>query len=118
LARYGDDLLLLETRRDDAGAETVLAVIDAAPAAAANEAEHLSRVHSDMGKPGADGPRFEVLDRSGYAMLRRLVETGIVRFAAAEVRRLHDRSGPVDLAQPTLTDGGAAAQAPASALLA
>lgn len=118
LARYGDGLLLLETRRDEAGAETVLAVIDAAPASAAHEAEHLSQVHGAMGEQGAGAPRFEVLDRSGYAMLQRLIETGIVRFAAGEVCQLHERSGPIDKAQPNLTDGCAAAQAPASALLA
>ena len=89
LARYGESLLLLETRRDAAGTETVLAVIDGPPDSAANEAAHLSRIHSDIGEKDAGGPRFEVLDRSGYGMLKRLVETGIVSFSAGEVRRLH-----------------------------
>ena len=118
LARYGEDLLLLETRRDEAGTETVLAVVDRAPDSAANEAAHLSRVHGGMGGHGSAAPRFEVLDRSGYAMLQRLVETGIVRFAAGEVRRLHERAAPTNGAQQPLTDGGAAAQPPVSALLA
>ena len=100
LARYGDDLVLLETRRDQAGTETVIAVVDVAPAAAANEALHLSRVHAGMG----EHPKFEVLDRSGYAMLQRLVEAGIVRFADDEVRQLH--ASPV---HPTpSTNGGTA----------
>lgn len=102
LARYGEDLVLLETRRDEAGTETVIAVLDAAPAAAANEAEHLSRVHAGMG----EHPKFEVLDRSGYAMLQRLVEAGIMRFAADEVRELHARSGPI----PPSTNGGTASE--------
>ncbi len=116
LARYGDDLLLLETRRDAAGTETVLAVIDGAPDSAANEAAHLSRVHGGMGGHGSAAPRFEVLDRSGYAMLQRLVETGIVNFAAAEVRRLHERASLTNGAEPPLAHSGAAPQAPASSL--
>jgi hypothetical protein len=115
LARYGEDLLLLETRRDAAGAETVLAVIDGAPDSAANEAAHLSQIHGGIGEKGAAGPRFEVLDRSGYTVLQRLIETGIVSFAAAEVRRLHERASPTNGAEPPLTHCGAPAQAPASA---
>jgi hypothetical protein len=118
LARYGEDLLLLETRRDAAGTETVLAVVDGAPDSAANEAAHLSRVHGGTGGHRSAAPRFEVLDRSGYAMLQRLVETGIVRFAAGEVRRLHERAGPTNGAQQPLTDCAAAAQPPVTALLA
>jgi hypothetical protein len=119
LARYGEDLVLLETRRDAAGTETVLAVIDGAPDSAANEAAHLSRVHGAMGANGSDGPRFEVLDRSGYTMLQRLIETGIVNFAAAEVRRLHERASLTNGAEPPLAHSGAAPhapQAPASSL--
>ena len=113
LDRYGDRLLLLlETRRDDAGAETVLAVIDAAPTAVAQEAGHLSQLHGGAGDPRADGgPRFEVLDRSGFAMLERLIETGIVQFAAGEVRRLHERPALADGARPPLADGAMSVQA-------
>lgn len=110
LARYGKHLLLLETRRDQAGVETVIAVIDAAPAAAASEAEHLSRVHAGTGERDAHPPKFEVLDRSGYTMLQRLVEAGIVRFAADEVRRLHARSAPVGPAPSTNGSGVAELQ--------
>jgi superfamily II DNA or RNA helicase len=118
LMRYGDGLLLLETRQDGAGTETVLAVIDAAPAAAAHEAEHLSRVHGSVGEQGTGAPRFEVLDRSSYTMLQRMVGAGIVSFATGEVRRLHERAEPTNGAQPPLTDCGTAAQTPASELLA
>jgi superfamily II DNA or RNA helicase len=114
--RYGDGLLLLESRRDQAGTETVLAVIDAAPATAAHEALHLSQVHGGTGEQGTSSPRFEVLDRSGYAMLQRLVAAGIVSFAAGDVRRLHERAEPTNGAQPSKTDCGTAAQACASAL--
>ena len=116
LARYGESLLLLETRRDAAGTETVLAVIDGPPDSAANEAAHLSRIHSDIGEKDAGGPRFEVLDRSGYGMLKRLVETGIVSFSAGEVRRLHKRAGPTNGAEPLLTGCGDAPPAAAFAL--
>jgi hypothetical protein len=118
LMRYGDGLLLLETRQDGAGTETVLAVIDAAPAAAAHEAEHLSRVHGSVGEQGTGAPRFEVLDGSSYTMLQRMVGAGIVSFATGEVRRLHERAEPTNGAQPPLTDCGTAAQTPASELLA
>ncbi len=116
LARHGEDLLLLETRRDAAGTETVLVVIDGTPDAATAEAAHLSRVHGGIGVSDAGGPRFEVLDRSGFTMLQRLIETGIVNFAAAEVRRLHEGASPTNGAEPPLTHCGAAAQAAASAL--
>ena len=116
LARYGESLLLLETRRDAAGTETVLAVIDGPPDSAANEAAHLSRIHSDIGEKDAGGPRFEVLDRSGYGMLKRLVETGIVSFSAGEVRRLHKRASPTNGAEPLLTGCGDAPPAAAFAL--
>jgi hypothetical protein len=116
LARYGESLLLLETRRDAAGTETVLAVIDGPPDSAANEAAHLSRIHSDIGEKDAGGPRFEVLDRSGYGMLKRLVETGIVSFSAGEVRRLHKRASPTNGVEPLLTGCGDAPPAAAFAL--
>jgi superfamily II DNA or RNA helicase len=116
LARYDEDLLLLETRRDPAGTETVLVVIDGTPDAAAAEAAHLSQIHGGIGENDVGAPRFEVLDRSGYTMLQRLIETGIVNFAAAEVRRLHERASPTNGAEPPMTDCGASAQAPASPL--
>jgi SNF2 family DNA or RNA helicase len=116
LVRYGEDLLLLETRRDAAGTGTVLVVIDGTPDSAANEAAHLSQMHEGIGDNGVRGPRFEVLDRAGYTMLQRLIETGIVNFAAAEVRRLHERANPANGADPPLAHREASAQAPASAL--
>jgi hypothetical protein len=102
--------LLLEIRRDATGTETVLAVIDGQPDSAANEAAHLSRIHGGIAH-GSDAPQFEVLDRSGYGMLRRLVETGIVRFSAEEVRRLHEGANPTNGGVPLLTGSGAASRA-------
>ena len=82
----------------------------------AAEAAHLSQVHGGIGESDVGAPRFEVLDRSGYTMLQRLIETGIVNFAAAEVRRLHERASPTNGAEPPMTDCGASAQVPASPL--
>ncbi|MFQ5773949.1 MAG: DEAD/DEAH box helicase [Kiloniellaceae bacterium] len=109
LARHGDALLLLEIRRDAAGARTVLAVIDAAPGADAREAKHLAQVHG--GEADGDAPRFEVLDRAGYTALRRLIDTGILRFAEEEACRLHEAPGLADAAQPTPAENGAPVEA-------
>ena len=61
LARHGKDLLLLETRRDQTGRETVVVVLDADPDAGGREIEYLTRRYGDT-NGGTEAPRFEVLD--------------------------------------------------------
>ncbi|MDH3472858.1 MAG: DEAD/DEAH box helicase [Rhodospirillales bacterium] len=89
VARHGDGLLLLEAHSDANGRESVLAVIDGAPGTAAQEIERLARAAGEPdGDPDVAPPRVEVLDRTGFAALRRLAEAGIVSFAG-ERRQLH-----------------------------
>ncbi|MDH3596125.1 MAG: DEAD/DEAH box helicase [Rhodospirillales bacterium] len=89
VARHGDGLLLLEAHRDASGRESVLAVIDGAPGTAAQEIERLAReLAGTEHDPDVAAPRVEVLDRAGFAALRRLADAGIVSFAG-ERRQLH-----------------------------
>ena len=88
LARHGDGLLLLETRRDATGRETVLAVLDADRAAGERELEYLNQQYGGP-NGGAPAPHFEVVDGASHAAMRRLVEAGLLAFAGGEPRELH-----------------------------
>ena len=90
LARHGKDLLLLETRRDQTGRETVVVVLDSDPDA--GEIEYLTRRYGDT-NGGTQAPRFEVLDGASFAAIRRLVDAGVLKFAAGEPRQLHRGAG-------------------------
>lgn len=100
LARHGKDLLLLETHRDDGGRQTVLAVLDADRDAAGHECAYLTRQFGDTGGGAeAPAPRFEVLDGASFAAVRRLVDAGVLKFAAGAPHELHRAPG-LDAAAP------------------
>ncbi len=100
LARHGKDLLLLETRRDETGRETVVVVLDSDHDAGGREIEYLTRRYGDTnGGAEAPAPRFEVLDGASFAAVRRLVDAGVLKFAAGEPRQLHRAPG-LDAAAP------------------
>ena len=65
--QHGDALLLLESRQAADGGEVLLAVLDDADAAAA-EQQRLA---------AADGPRIEVLDRRSDETIQRLRTPGV-----------------------------------------
>ena len=90
LARHGKDLLLLETRRDQTGRDTVVVVLDCDRDG--REIEYLTRRYGGT-NGGMAAPRFEVLDAAGFAAVRRLIDAGGLKFAAGEPRQLHRAPG-------------------------
>ena len=95
-AHHGESLLLLEVHRDDSGRERVLAVLDGKTGTPSQEAERLAGTigAANDGDTG-DTPDVQVLDRDGYAQLRRLADAGIIAFVG-ETRQLH-RAAALDV---------------------
>jgi hypothetical protein len=77
--QHGDALLLLESRQAADGGEVLLAVLEDADAAAA-EQQRLA---------ATDGPRIEVLDRRTYETIQRLTNTGALPAAPSPSQELH-----------------------------
>jgi hypothetical protein len=86
LRLWDDRLLLLELRREPAGRETVLAVVDRVTAAERGEVAALVRGAFAGPEPP---PALEVFDRATFAAIERLVEAGVLQFAAGGASRLH-----------------------------
>jgi hypothetical protein len=79
IEQHGDALLLLESRRAADGSEVLLAVLEDADAAAA-EQQRLA---------AADGPRIEVLDRRSYETIQRLTGAGALPAPPTPSHELH-----------------------------
>lgn len=84
LSRFGDDLLLVEARRRDEAPELVLAVVDDGKA---DDARRLADLYGGEDEPTL---QIEVMDRTAYATMQRLAAAGVIAFAAAPARRLHE----------------------------
>ena len=78
--RYGERVLRIEARTGAAGQARVLAVLDLEPDAIASEAERL-RI--------SGGAPVELVDRSSWLALRRLIEAGVVGLTSGPSRVLH-----------------------------
>jgi superfamily II DNA or RNA helicase len=112
LDRLGERLLLLELRSDPSGAAAIVAVVDRVTAAeragvielaaqslaAAAPTSPGSPVGMERTGPGVVTPALEIVDRSTFAAVERLVDAGVLRFTAGERTVLH-RS-------PDFGDGG------------
>jgi len=72
VARHAGELLLLEAHRSGDGVDRFLAVFDS-EAAADKERNHRSAMDGDI------TPKLEILDRSGYDSMQRLIASGILR---------------------------------------
>ncbi|HME20890.1 MAG TPA: DEAD/DEAH box helicase [Acetobacteraceae bacterium] len=79
IEQHGDGLLLLESRHSADGSEVLLAVLEDADTAAA-EQQRLA---------AADGPRIEVLDRRSYETVQRLTNAGALSAPPNASQELH-----------------------------
>lgn len=80
--RLGDGFLHMEVRRDGAGKEAALVVVEGDPAAA--------RAALSAPPPGLETlPGLEAIDAATFETLRRLEQAGILRFTGIEPRVLH-----------------------------
>jgi len=79
IEQHGDALLLLESRHAADGSEVLLAVLEDADAAAA-EQQRLA---------AAEGPRIEVLDRRSFETIQRLTNAGALSAPPNASQELH-----------------------------
>lgn len=80
--RLDERFLHMEVRRDGAGKEAALVVVEGDPSAV--------RAALDAPPPGLEElPALEVVDATTYETLRRLEQAGILRFTGIETRVLH-----------------------------
>jgi hypothetical protein len=83
VARHGDALLLLTSRKGSDGREVFVAVLDADAASVVREREHLAQAaaEADAASPGATsdkGLAVEVLDRATHEAIERLTASGLL----------------------------------------
>ena len=90
VARFADRLLLIEECQSADGQKSILAVIDenareATPA--------LEQVFAQALGAGSGSTTLQVIDRSAYEALQRLVSAGVISVTSAQTRRLHCSPG-------------------------
>ncbi|MDP6515749.1 MAG: DEAD/DEAH box helicase [Alphaproteobacteria bacterium] len=90
LNRQPDSLLLVEARETGAGAETVVAVLDADRQTCADEA---ARLREGIDSDRAGTPGVEIIDVASYREVRRLIAAGVLSFAGAPGRELYRAAG-------------------------
>jgi hypothetical protein len=86
VGQWEDRLQLLELRRDPAGRETVIAVLDRVTAAERDDAAAM------LGRSFAGDsplPTIELFDPGTFAAVERLVDAGVLQFTAAATTVLH-----------------------------
>ncbi len=81
--RHGGNLLLIEARALENGAEHILIVLDGDSAVLATERAHLSARSDAASLP------VEVIGRDMWETMQRLAASGLVAFTAAQSRTLH-----------------------------
>ena len=81
--RHGDNLLLIEARALEGGAEHILIVLDGDAAALASERARLAA------RADAESLPAEVIGRDMWETMQRLAASGLVAFTAARSRTLH-----------------------------
>jgi superfamily II DNA or RNA helicase len=103
--RHGERTLLIESRQDGDGRIRMLVVLDLDRGGLSAEAKRLAVA-------AAGGPLVEVIDRSTWLAMQRLLSTGIVQLAHGPARVLHRAPKLAD----TEEESTAAAKARAAAL--
>ncbi len=81
--RHGDNLLLVEARAAEGGAEHILIVLDADAAVLASERARLAARSDAANLPS------EIISRDMWETMQRLAASGLVAFTAAQSRTLH-----------------------------
>ena len=92
--RHGERALLVEARTGNDGRLRVLAVLDLAGEALAEETQRHAAVAA------AGGPVVQVIDRASFLAMRRLAASGLIALAEGEARVLHQAAEFAAAADP------------------
>jgi SNF2-related domain/Helicase conserved C-terminal domain len=107
--RHGDNVLLVEARSLEGGAEHILIVLDGDAAALASERERLAARTDAASLPA------EIISRDMWETMQRLAASGLVAFTSARSRTLHRKEEAAQSAFPPAGPEEAIAQQSAAA---